>query len=114
MQRESWPTDALVKIDVEGAEYRLVPRLRPFLASRPTIIVSVHAYDLRASLARWPSLVRRAVHHARHAARTIPLLWAIRRYELVASDNDQPHWHRVSRRALVLHMSERELLLERT
>ena len=110
----SWPPNALVKIDVEGAEYRLVPRLRPFLTARPTVVLSVHAYDIRASLARWPGPVRRVVHHSRHAARTIPLLWAIRGYKLRASDHDRPHWHRVSRRDLVLHMWERELLLERT
>ncbi|MEP7115700.1 MAG: FkbM family methyltransferase [Ilumatobacteraceae bacterium] len=111
----SWPTDALVKIDVEGAEYRLVPRLRPFVASQPTVILSVHAYDVRASWTGMPPAVRRIVHHSRHAARTIALLWAIRGYRrLLASDHERPHWHRVSRRDLVLHMWERELLLERT
>jgi FkbM family methyltransferase len=110
----AWPVDALAKIDVEGAEYRLVPRLRPFLAGRPTVILSVHAYEVRASLARWPSFVRRPVHHVRHAARTVPLLWAIRGYRLRASDHVRPHWHRVTRRDLLLHMWERELLLERT
>jgi FkbM family methyltransferase len=110
----SWPSDAVVKIDVEGAEYRLLPRLRPYLAARPTIVLSVHAYDVRASLAGWPAPVRRVVHHARHATRTIPLLWAIRRYGLLASDHDQPQWHRVSRGELVLHMWERELLLVHT
>jgi hypothetical protein len=54
------------------------------------------------------------VHHARHAARTIPLLWAIRRYKVLASDHDQPQWHRVSRYGLALHMWEREMLLEHT
>ncbi len=110
----SWPADALVKIDVEGAEYRLVPRLRPFVVARPTIVLSVHAYDVRASLAGWPSPVRRIVHHVRHAVRTVPLVWTLRRYTLLASDHDQPQWHRISRRDLVMHMWERELLLERT
>jgi FkbM family methyltransferase len=110
----SWPGDAVVKIDVEGAEYRLMPRLRPYLAAWPTIVLSVHAYDVRASLAGWPAPVRRVVHHGRHATRTLPLLWAIRRYGLLASDHDQPQWHRVSRGELVLHMWERELLLEHT
>ena len=110
----SWPPDAVAKIDVEGTEYRLVPRLRSFLAASPTIVLSVHAYDIRASLAHWPSPVRRVMHHVRHAARIIPLLWTIRRYKLRASDHERPHWHRVTRRDLVLHMWERELLLERT
>ena len=110
----SWPVDALVKIDVEGAEYKLAPRLRPFLAERPTVVLSVHAYDIRASLGRLPGPVRRVVHHTRHAARTIPLLWALRGYKLRASDHVRPHWHRVSRHDLLLHMWERELLLERT
>jgi FkbM family methyltransferase len=110
----SWPSDALVKIDVEGAEYQLLPRLRPFLTSRPTMVLSVHAYDIRASLARWPSPIRRVVHHVRHAARTLPLLKAIRGYQVHASDHDQAQWHPVSRRELLLHLWERELLLERT
>jgi FkbM family methyltransferase len=112
----SWPADALVKIDVEGAEYRLLPRLRPFIAQhRPTIVLSVHAYDVRASLRGWPSPVRRVVHHGRHAARTVPLLWAIRGYGTVrASDHARPQWHQVSLRDLMLRMWERELLLERT
>ncbi len=112
----SWPADALVKIDVEGAEYRLIPRLRPFLAAHhPTVVLSVHAYDVRASLARWPSPARRVVHHVRHAARTVTLLWSIRGYEsMLASDHNQPQWHDVSRRQLMLRMWERELLLERT
>ncbi len=110
----SWPPDAVVKIDIEGAEYRLVPRLRAFLAAHPTVVLSVHAYDLRASLARLPSPVRRIVHHARHLSRTMSLLWAIRGYRLQASDHVRPHWHRVTRRDLLLHMWERELLLERT
>ncbi len=112
----SWPPDALVKIDVEGAEYWLLPRLRPFIAEhRPTMVLSVHAYDVRASLAGWPSPVRRVVHHCHHAARTVPLLWAIRGYGTVrASDHDRPQWHPVSVRDLMLRMWERELLLERT
>jgi FkbM family methyltransferase len=111
----SWPPDALIKIDVEGAEYRLLPRLRPFLTARPTVVLSVHAYDIRATMGRWPSPLRRIVHVTRHATRTVPLLWAIRGYRpLRASDHDQPQWHRVSRRELLMHMWERELLLERT
>ncbi len=112
----SWPADALVKIDVEGAEYRLLPRLRPFIAEHhPTMVLSVHAYDIRASLAGWPSPIRRVVHHLHHAARTLPLLWAIRGYHSVrASDHDRPQWHTVSPHDLMLRMWERELLLERT
>jgi FkbM family methyltransferase len=111
----SWPPDAVVKIDVEGGEYRLVPRLRRYLANRPTLILSVHAYDVRASLPAWPSPVRRVIHHLRHAARTLPLLWALRGYERVrASDHERPQWHRVSRLSLAFRMWERELLFERT
>jgi hypothetical protein len=111
----SWPPDAVVKIDVEGGEYRLLPRMRRYLATGPTLILSVHAYDLRASLPAWPSPARRVIHHVRHAARAFPLLWALRGYKrLQASDHDQSQWHHVSRLALVLRMWERELLLERT
>ncbi len=113
---QSWPADSVMKIDVEGSEYRLLPRLRPFIAKHhPTMVLSVHAYDVRASLPGWPSPVRRVVHHMRHAARTLPLLWAIRGYgSLRGSDHGRPELHPVPRRSLMLRMWERELLLERT
>jgi hypothetical protein len=112
----SWPADALVKIDVEGAEYRVIPRLRPYLAAHhPTMVLSVHGYDVRASLPGWPSPVRRVVHHVHHAVRTIPLLRAIRVYGSVrASEHAQPQWHTVSPIGLAVHMWERELLLAPT
>lgn len=112
----SWPPGAVVKIDVEGGEYRLLPRLRKVLAAqRPTLLLSVHAYDVRASLPHWPSAARQVIHHVRHATRTLPLLWALRGYgRLQASDHGQPEWHQVSRLALVARMWERELLVERT
>ena len=109
----TWPADAVVKIDVEGAEYRVMPRLRPYLAAHhPTMVLSVHGYDVRASLPGWPSPVRRVAHHVRHAMRTIPLLWAIRSYgSVLASEHAQPQWHTVSPVQLALHIWERELLL---
>ena len=112
----SWDPSAMVKIDVEGAEYRVMPRLARFVAEHhPTVVLSVHGYDVRASLASWPAPLRRVVHHLRHATRTLPLLWALRRYPgLLASDHARPEWHRLSRIALAVHMWERELLLERT
>lgn len=111
---QSWPTDALIKIDVEGAEYRLVPRLQPFIAAQhPTVILSVHGYDMRASLPRMPAAMRRVLHHLLHAARTIPLLWALRDYSISSSDHAKPKWHPVSRWALAVRMWERELLVER-
>lgn len=111
----SWPPGALIKIDVEGAEYRLLPRLRPYIAAHhPTTILSVHAYDLRASLPWLPMPPRRVVHHVRHALRTVPLLWALRGYgTLRATDHRGGSWQRVSATHLAVHMWERELLLER-
>ena len=112
----TWPADALVKIDVEGAEYRVVPHIRSYLtAHHPTMVLSVHGYDVRASLPGWPSPVRRVVHHMHHAMRAIPFLWAIRSYGSVqASEHSQPQWHMVSPIGLALHMWERELLLTPT
>jgi FkbM family methyltransferase len=110
----SWPADALVKIDVEGAEYRIVPRLRPFIAAhRPTMILSVHGYDLRATLSSWPAPLRRLIHHGRHAARVVPLLVALRGYRAIqASDHADPTWHKVRGWELAARMWERELLLD--
>jgi FkbM family methyltransferase len=110
----AWPPDALIKIDVEGAEYRVIPRLRRFIAARhPTMILSLHGYDVRASLPKLPSAVRRVAHHVHHAARTIPLLWALRGYSsFQSSDNDNPAWHSVGGWVLAARMWERELLLQ--
>jgi FkbM family methyltransferase len=112
----SWPPDALIKIDVEGAEYRVIPRLSPFIAAHhPTMILSLHGYDVRASLPRLPSAVRRVAHHVHHAARTSPLLWALRGYSSIqSSDHDNPTWHTVRGWALAARMWERELLLTQT
>jgi FkbM family methyltransferase len=110
-----WPGDALIKIDVEGAEYRLVPRLRPYIAAHhPTMILSLHGYDVRASLPWLPAPLRRIAHHVRHAARTVPLLWALRGFATMrAVDHRGNSWQRVSATHLAAHMWERELLLER-
>ena len=114
----SWPGDAVVKIDVEGAEYRLLPRLRPYLtAHQPTMVLSVHGYDLRASLAGWPSPIRRVINHARHAARCRSVAVGNRRVRQRTGQRSRPAAVAsggTPLSALVLRMWERELLLERT
>lgn len=53
----------LVKIDVEGAEYGLLPRMLPVLKqARPAILLSTHTYHFRQRFIRWPRLARGIVY----------------------------------------------------
>lgn len=84
----TWPglgDASLIKIDIEGGEYRVVPRLGPWLRrSEPAVLVSLHSFDLRARAERAGRRVRRPVFRVVGARRRIPLLWALRHYPVVA------------------------------
>ncbi len=79
---------ALVKIDVEGAEYRLIKRLAPCLRRRhPTLLLSLHSVRWRhrafvpAPAPRW---VNSAARWLANAGERAPLLWRLRHYR---------HWY---------------------
>jgi FkbM family methyltransferase len=83
---------ALVKIDIEGAEYAVVPRLVAGLGgARPVLLVSLHGFDLRAwadgpgGAAR--KRVRRLAARLRGARRKARLSWSLRRYRLSLLDS---------------------------
>lgn len=106
---------ALVKIDIEGAEFSVVPRLGPWLAaSRPTMLLSLHGAD-PAGLSVGAAVVARL----RGVPARVRLLWTLRHYPRVwrAASNRSAQWHRLSsvqRLLLVLRLGEIELYVRAT
>lgn len=72
---------ALIKIDAEGAEHDLMPRLSPGLRrDRPVLALSVHLHQVREPLEHLPMLVRGSLFRARALPRQAALLWRLRFY----------------------------------
>jgi hypothetical protein len=66
----------LVKIDTEGAEYRILPAMRKWISEyRPDLLLSVHTYHLEGMLDRLPNQVRRASLQAATVALRTRLRW---------------------------------------
>lgn len=64
----------LLKIDVEGSEYELLPHLLPLLRqSQATLLLAVHSYHLREPFARLPLLIR----GVRFRLRALPRQWKL-------------------------------------
>jgi FkbM family methyltransferase len=103
--------DVLLKIDIEGGEFAVVPSLGPALARhRPVLLLSVHQPP---STGRLRSLPRRA--HRLPAM--VRLLWALRGYPSVSRANGHRElgWRRlgrVDRVLLAVRLGEFELLVE--
>lgn len=103
----------LVKVDIEGGEYRVVPRLASYLARRqPVLLLSLHSFDLRAKAERFPRRLRRPVFRLVAARRRLPLLWALRPYRVVARATAGGGWLPLGRSArwlLAFRLDEAEL-----
>jgi FkbM family methyltransferase len=103
---------ALVKIDIEGAEFAVVPRLSPWLrASRPAVLLSLHGADPGSLGGRGRSLLARALG----APKRVRLLWALREHPLAwrAVSNRADAWQPLgllARAMLVFRLGEIELL----
>lgn len=108
---------ALVKIDIEGAEFAVVPRLAPWLAAaRPALLLSLHGVD-PATLTggRGAAVVARV----RGVPARLRLLWALRRYPRAwrAESNRSATWRPLSmpqRWLLALRLGEIELYFRAT
>ncbi len=104
---------ALVKIDIEGAEFSVIPRLSPWLrASRPAVLLSVHGVD-PAALGGRP--LRLLAARLLGAPKRVRLLWALREHPLAwrAVSNRADAWQPlglVARAMLVFRLGEIELL----
>lgn len=103
--------DVLLKIDIEGGEFAVVPALgRALVRHRPVLLLSVHQ---PSSTGRIRSLPRRA--HRLPAM--VRLLWALRVYPSVSRANGHRElgWRRlgrIERALLAVRLGEFELLLE--
>lgn len=71
----------LMKVDVEGFEFRLIPRMAgAFRTHRPTLLLSVHGYVFRRRFAHTLPLVARVLRRATSAWSRLRLLVALRRF----------------------------------
>ena len=106
---------SMLKIDVEGAEFVLIGRLRQYLRSRrPTLLLSLHAGRWRKQ--EHPRFARSLVlliRRLRNAARRATVVWRTRHYHHAYLE-DASGWNHLSRRqrwGLIAYMRGQELLL---
>jgi len=114
---DAWRGCSLLKIDVEGGEYAVVPRLRRHLRQqRPALLLSLHGPDPASILTARFGRLRLVRHRLVGALRRAPLLWSVRWYPHLyrAADNRTDDWRPISRGALLLlalRLGETELYL---
>jgi FkbM family methyltransferase len=125
---------ALLKIDIEGGEHAVLPRLASYLRSvRPPLLLSLHAFDLRAPAERAAEHAGRSGRPARRleaerrrlpyrlagARRRLPVLWSLRHYRTIAraeatgSSGELDGWRplgRIARWVLAVRLADVELL----
>jgi FkbM family methyltransferase len=103
--------DVLLKIDIEGGEFAVVPVLGEVLARhRPLLLLSIHQPASPGRLRSLPLRVRRLPAMAR-------VLWALRSYPSLSRGHGhrEPGWRRlgrIDRLLLVARLGEFELLAE--
>jgi FkbM family methyltransferase len=109
---------ALLKVDIEGGEFDLIPRMARYLARRhPPILLSLHgdAFRARAASARHFGLVRARLASVRHRLPLVASLATSYRH-WYASDQRSANadWHPLTARdkaQLALELRNRDLLL---
>ena len=107
---------AVLKIDIEGGEFAVVPRLTKYLrAHQPTLLLSLHGPDPMEVLAGRFGRLRLLGVRLRDAPRRARLLWALRSYPTIqrSSHRRAVEWTTLStsqRWALILRAGETELL----
>jgi FkbM family methyltransferase len=109
-------TADILKIDIEGAEFVVLPRLhRAFRTHRPVLLLSVHGYHLLERFARLTGRPRWAAQHVVSLAGRVRILRATRGYHHVWQwDRDQARWQPLTghrRRRFLLSMADTELVL---
>ena len=107
---------ALLKIDVEGAEYEIFPRVLPqLLRFRPTVLLAVHTYHLREPFARLPSPIRGVLYRVRALPRQAKIIIAARRLgRTYLAEPNSGRWRKlggVSLLSTLARVGEKELLV---
>ena len=106
----------VLKIDIEGGEFAVVPRLARYLrAHRPTLLLSLHGRDPMEVLAGRLGWLRLLAVRLCDAPRRARLLWALRSYPTIQRSGHRRavEWSTLSRwdrLALVVRAGETELL----
>jgi FkbM family methyltransferase len=115
-----WPefaSCALLKIDVEGAEYRLLRRIAHYLRDQgPPLLLAIHGVHGRSRFGSLPMRPRRAVQFLANAGQRAAALWRLRGYASTAVSDGRSPFRRVSRvecLRLILDQRERDLYLTR-
>lgn len=72
----------LVNMDVEGAEYEIIPALVGLGEPLPTVLLSLHP-GFRSRYARFPKIVRRTVGVVERVVRQVKLLIALRKWRYI-------------------------------
>lgn len=81
-QTEAFTTSDMVKIDVEGAEYSIIPALSlAFKHHRSTVLLSVHGYVIRDRFETLPSMLARVSTRSVSFLSRMRLMYALRRFE---------------------------------
>ena len=110
----------LVKIDVEGAEYRLIRSLRSYLNQRrPTLLLSLHGVRWRGPPihdGEGHPKANAVLTHIANAIERAPLLWSLRMYPFWYIDRTEVGMSpgQRSRWKLLGQIAEQELLLSTT
>jgi FkbM family methyltransferase len=109
---------ALLKIDIEGGEYELVPRMRSFLARvRPPLLLSVHSHVVLSRFAHLPAPLKLLMWRARVARYRLPLVLTLvrsYRHRYIDEHGSGNGWRRMTgfdTVRLFISLADRELLL---
>jgi FkbM family methyltransferase len=104
---------ALLKIDIEGGEYRLLRRLFPYLQRhRPPILVAVHGAHWRSRFARLPEGPSHVLRLIGNGVQRASALWHLRGYRHAATSDGRSAFQpltRGERRRLLFDLGERDL-----
>jgi len=109
----------LLKCDIEGGEYHVIPRLRRYFRDvGPPLLISLHGYDLFERRTRMPRRAQRGWLRAVQGARRLRLIRALAPYEYVYwCPSTRKSWKplvRSERAALVVRFGESELYCAHT
>lgn len=109
-------TADVLKIDIEGAEFAVIPRMRrAFRVRRPVLLISVHGYHFWGRFSGLPKPARSLLQRALSAPRRMRLLLATRRYATRwCWSSTAAAWQRITVKGLarfVLSLADTQIVL---